>query len=147
MERMEQAVGLLPGGDLWWRPHDQVLSVGTILLHLEGNLRQWILCGLGAASSERDRASEFSHQSSAKPQVLLEQLAQTAREAAQLIRALDPPALAQEHTIQGFQVTGQAAALHVLEHFSWHLGQVVWIAKARSGRDHGLAFYDEDSLG
>ena len=52
-------------------------------------------------------------------------------------------ALARTHGIQGFEVTGLAAVLHVVEHFSWHTGQAVWIAKARAGAEHGLAFYDD----
>ena len=48
-----------------------------------------------------------------------------------------------DFVIQGFEVTGLEATYHVVEHFSWHVGQAVWIAKARAGIDHGIAFYDE----
>jgi uncharacterized damage-inducible protein DinB len=63
-----------------------------------------------------------------------------------VLRALPDPEWARPVTIQGFETTVLAAVLHVVEHFSWHTGQVVWIAKARSGAGHGLAFYDDAAL-
>ena len=60
LPRLERALGVLPADDLWWQPHDGAISVGNILLHLEGNVRQWLLSGLGGAVDARDRSSEFA---------------------------------------------------------------------------------------
>jgi uncharacterized damage-inducible protein DinB len=141
--RLECALQTLPSEDLWWRPHPGALSVGNVLLHLEGNVRQWIVSGMGGAPDERDRASELSALEGADGAELLERLAATAREAAAVIEALDEAALSATWRIQGDEVEGLAAVLHVVEHFSWHTGQVVWIAKARAGAGHGLAFFDD----
>lgn len=145
--RLERALEVLPAGDLWWRPHAGVISFGTILLHLEGNVRQWILSGLGGEADNRERAAEFAATSSeADGQELLTRLRATTTQAAALVEALDDSVLLAEHTIQGFPVTGLAAIYHVVEHFSWHTGQAVWIAKARAGAGHGVAFYDEGQV-
>lgn len=66
--------------------------------------------------------------------------------AAALIAALSDDVLRAPVTIQGFETTGLGAVLHVVEHFSWHTGQVVWIAKARAGAAHGLALYDDAAI-
>ena len=147
MERLERVIQVLPPQDFWWRPHEESLSIGMILLHLEGNLRQWVLAGLGGVEDTRQRASEFSGQSTKSAVQVFDDLSSTHARSLDVIASIEDQDLAQEHTIQGYLVTTQAAILHVTEHFSWHVGQAVWIAKARAGKGHGLAFYDDDQLG
>ena len=151
LPRIRRAAEALPANDLWWRPHPGAISVGTILLHLEGNVRQWILSGLDGRSDDRDRASEFvpaEEREDAPPPLaeLLRRLETTVGDAAEVILALDEEALVREHTIQGYTLSGAGAVLHVVEHFSWHTGQAVWIAKARGGPAHGLSFYDDAAV-
>jgi len=146
-ERLTAALAVLPEGELWWQPHSGALSVGTILMHLEGNVRQWILSGVGSEPDARERAREFSNnhreEASGERTELLDRLQTTARAAAELLASLTEDSLQEDLAIQGFEVTGLEAIYHVVEHFSWHVGQAVWIAKARAGVDHGIAFYDE----
>lgn len=59
MSRLQRALEVLPPADLWWQPHPDCISVGNVLLHLEGNVRQWILSGLGGAPDARERSAEF----------------------------------------------------------------------------------------
>ena len=146
LPRLERALEALPGGDLWWRPHAGAITFGTVLLHLEGNVRQWIVSGLGGARDERDRASEFSASDGPDGAILLGRLAQTVQEACRVIEGLDEAALLAEHPIQGERVTGLHAVQHVVEHFAWHTGQALWIAKARAGADHGVAFFDDAKI-
>jgi uncharacterized damage-inducible protein DinB len=149
-ERLTTALAVLPEGDLWWQPHPGALSVGTILMHLEGNVRQWILSGVGSEPDARERAREFANkhrgEESGERGELLEQLRTTIRAATELLASLREDSLQADLRIQGFEVTGLEAIYHVVEHFSWHVGQAVWIAKARAGIDHGIAFYDEDRV-
>ena len=148
LPRLERALEVLPEGDLWWRPHEGVLSFGTVLLHLEGNVRQWILSGLGGAPDHRERAAEFAATGEGAPPAaeLVSRLGATVRAAAEVIEALSDETLDASITIQGFETTGLAAVYHVVEHFSWHTGQAAWIAKARAGASHGLAYYDESAI-
>lgn len=146
LPRLERALATLPPGDLWWSPHPECLSVGTILRHLEGNVRQWILSGLAGARDARDRAAEFASPMRPEGEALLLRLRTTLLAAAAHIERMDSEALARSVSIQGFATTGLGAVLHVVEHLSWHTGQAVWIAKARAGAGHGLAFYDDAAL-
>jgi len=143
LPRMQRAVEALPHDDLWWRPHPDALAFGTILLHLEGNVRQWICSGLGGAPDQRNRASEFAAQSGPAVAVLLARLRATVEEACAVIARMDAAALERDYAIQGNRVSGRWAVYHVVEHFAWHTGQAVWIAKARAGARHGIAFYDD----
>ncbi|MHC4933683.1 MAG: DUF1572 family protein [Planctomycetota bacterium] len=146
MPRLEEAVGKLPDDDLWWSPHGQSTSVGTLLRHLEGNVRQWILSGLGGLPDHRHRAAEFEGGSTATKADLMTSLGQCVSQACAIVSSLDDSALAEIHRIQEFETTGLGAIYHVVEHFSWHTGQIVWISKLRAGERHGIAFYDDEAL-
>jgi uncharacterized damage-inducible protein DinB len=146
LPRLEAAVALLPPDRLWWRPHEDVPSVGNLLLHLEGNVRQWLLGGLGGGPTARARKQEFSARGGADSGTLLADLRATVTASFPVLRSLDEEALLRDTSIQGFPVTGLDAVLHVQEHFGWHTGQIVWIAKSVAGPGHGLAFHDDDAL-
>jgi len=146
LPRLERAVAELPVRDLWWRPHARSTSVGNLLLHLQGNIRQWIVTGLSGAPDHRDRDAEFTARDGPSAPVLLAGLRATVGEACALIEGLDEDALRGRVTLQGFRVTRLEAVLHVVEHTSWHAGQVAWIAKARAGERHRLAYYVDAEL-
>jgi uncharacterized damage-inducible protein DinB len=146
LPRIERAARTLPASDLWWRPHDGCTSVGNLLLHLEGNVRQWIVSGLGGMPDRRERAAEFSARSGADLDTLLARLRATVSEACVVIAGLPAGGWATRVSIQGFETTVLGAVLHVVEHFSWHTGQVAWIAKLRAGAGRPLGFYDDQVL-
>jgi uncharacterized damage-inducible protein DinB len=146
LPRLRQALAGMSAADVWWRPHADTTSIGNLLLHLQGNVRQWIVSGLGDAPDERDRESEFAARQGAEAQVLIAALSATVERACEVIERLPSERWMQRVTIQDFEVTVLAAVLHIVEHFSWHTGQITWIAKLRKGDGHGIAFYDDDAL-
>jgi uncharacterized damage-inducible protein DinB len=144
LPRLRKALETLPERDLWWRPHPGATSVGNLLLHLDGNLRQWIVAALGGAPDRRRRSEEFARREGGTRAELIGALASTIAEAAGVIER--QTALDRALRIQGFETTPRDAIYHVVEHLSWHTGQIVWIAKMRAGEAHGIAFYDDRKL-
>jgi hypothetical protein len=145
LPRIERATTQLGDVDLWWRPNPECTSAGNLLLHLEGNVRQWILSGMAAHMDERVRSSEFETVDGDDSAALLARLRSTVLEACDVIRDAEAEVLLQRHDIQIFEgVTGLAAILHVVEHFSWHTGQIAWIAKMRTRQN--LGYYEDDLL-
>lgn len=124
--------------DVWWRPNEASNSVGNLLLHLEGNTRQWIVSGIGGAEDVRRRSREFAREDG-DPDRLVRELRETVEEACGVLRDLEPDLLGSTRTVQGRRVTALEAVYHVVEHFSMHTGQVVYVTKLRTGRD--LRFY------
>jgi uncharacterized damage-inducible protein DinB len=140
LPKIKKCVDLLDEDDTWWRGSEAENSVGNLLLHLGGNVRQWIISGVGGAPDRRDRPREFSARGGMAKKEALSQLESTVREAAGVLRQLRQDDLLIERTIQGFKRTGLQAALHVVEHFSYHTGQIVFITKLRTQKD--LKFYN-----
>lgn len=146
LPRLRKALGTLRPEDLWWKPHADTTSVGALLRHLRGNVGQWMVSGLGGREDSRNRSAEFSGEAEGDAATLMAALETTVAEACAVIAALDAEKLTREYEIQGYRVTGLRAVFHVVEHFSWHTGQVAWIAKLRGGEGHGIAFYDDARL-
>jgi uncharacterized damage-inducible protein DinB len=135
LPRIEACVRGLSAEQVWWRANPASNSVGNLALHLEGNVRQWIVSGLGGAQDRRERDKEFSERGPISRRKLLARLRKTVAEACLVMRKLDGEALARTYSIQGFRVTGVHAVFHVAEHFSHHTGQVILLAKLLGGKD------------
>src|SRR3954452_23792908 len=45
---------------VWQRPRPEMNSVGNLITHLCGNLRQWIISGVGGSPDVRNRPAEFA---------------------------------------------------------------------------------------
>ena len=133
--RIEHCLRRLPERDIWWRPDETSNSVGNLALHLAGNVRQWIIAGLGGAPDERERDKEFGERGPLPRARLVTLLRGTVKEACQVIARLGPRALSRSHSIQGFKVSGFHAISHVTEHFAYHTGQIIFITKLRLGVD------------
>lgn len=142
--RIVKAVAQLGPDELWYRPNDRTNSVGNLLLHLSGNVRQWIVSGLGGAPDERARSHEFSERGPLPKKELMERLERTLEEARTVIEALDSRRLVARYRIQGYDVTGVGVLVHVVEHFSYHVGQIAHIAKSLRGVD--LDYYGDRDL-
>lgn len=120
---------------IWWRPNEASNSVGNLALHLTGNVRQWIISGLGGAPDIRQRDREFSETGPVSRRILASRLRKTVEEACQVLRKLSSEDLTRPYTIQKFHVTGMEAAFHVAEHFSHHAGQIILLTKMLTGKD------------
>ena len=135
LPRIARCLASLSEEEIWWRPHATSNSVGNMVLHLEGNVRQWILSGLGGAPDHRDRDKEFAAQGSLPRRQLLNHLSGTVNEACRVLARLTPQDLASLRSIQGYRLRGFQALYHVTEHFAYHAGQIILITKMKRQRD------------
>lgn len=131
---------LLSEAEAWSRPNERCNSVANQMLHLTGNIRQWILGGLAGDTTSRDRPAEFAARGPAPLEPIIAGLEQTIDAAATILDKMTADLLAQAYLIQGYNVTGLHAAFHVAEHISFHTGQIVHITKAIKNVD--LSLYD-----
>ena len=138
--RLKQCVEPLSDEQIWWRPNEQSNSVGNLILHLTGNIRQWILAGLAGEAFDRDRPAEFAVRGPLPRDATVAQLESAVHRAADLIGRLDAAALTARHAIQGYEVSGLVAVFHVVEHFAGHTAQIVHITKTVRNMD--LSVYD-----
>ncbi|HVC19743.1 MAG TPA: DinB family protein [Vicinamibacterales bacterium] len=139
--RLRTCVESLTEEQVWWRPNDASNSVGNLLLHLNGNVHQWVVASFNQASDTRNRPAEFAVRTGMPPAAMLTQLGATISQASEVLSRLTDADLMATFQIQGYTVTGLHAVYHVVEHFGLHYGQIVYITKLLRGAD--LGFYRE----
>jgi len=139
--RLRACVESLTDEQVWWRPNQASNSIGNLILHLNGNVRQWLVASFNRQVDPRNRPAEFAAESGLTASELLKRLGAAMSEAAAVLDRLTEADLVAPYEIQGYHVTGLEAVYQVVEHFGLHYGQIAYIAKSLSGRD--LGFYRE----
>lgn len=137
-ERIEQCLGRLTDEQVWMRGSGNENAAGNLVLHLCGNVRQWIISGAGGAPDTRERDAEFAARGGLAREELLARLRSTVEEAAEVITALPPHRLTEFITPQGYRVSVTECVYHVTEHFAGHAGQILFLTKALTGEDLGF---------
>ena len=127
--KIQRCLDVLPADAIWRRDDETSNSIGNLLLHLSGNVRQWIVSGVGGAPDARHRRAEFDAREGDDGSALMECLLATVRDADAVLASLDAARLAERRTIQGRDVRVLDAVYHVVEHFSMHTGQIILLAK------------------
>jgi uncharacterized damage-inducible protein DinB len=140
--KIERCLEKLTDDQIWWRANEQSNSIGNLILHLCGNARQWIVCGVGSQADNRDRDSEFAQRDAIPGHELLTLLRTTLADVETTLESLDPATLLDRRPIQGHDVDILEAIFHVTEHFSMHTGQIIMLTKMMTSAD--LRFYEFD---
>jgi uncharacterized damage-inducible protein DinB len=139
--RLRETVAPLTEEQVWWRPNESSNSIGNLILHLNGNVGQWLVTTFNQRDDKRDRPAEFAAQGGGGAADLLDVLGTTLDDAAAVLDRLTIEQLLAFFEIQGYRVRGLDAVYHVVEHFGMHYGQILYIAKSLTGKD--LGFYKE----
>ncbi len=140
LPRILTCLDQLNNEQIWWRPNENSNSIGNLILHLCGNVRQWISSGLGGQPDSRKRQSEFDERRVLDKEKLVSELLSTMMIARAVILEVTTQDLLTRRKVQTFTETGLTILVHVTEHFSYHTGQIAYITKLLTG--NSLGFYN-----
>ena len=138
-QRIQTCLDSLTPEQIWWRSGDNANAIGNLVLHLCGNVRQWIIAGAGGAPDLRERDAEFNQREVLPTAQLKERLASTVAEADQVLGRLTDAGLLELRHIQVYDLTVLQAVHDSVQHFALHAGQILYITKLLTGAD--LGFY------
>ncbi len=139
VSRIRDCLNRLSPGEIWSRGNENENAIGNLVLHLTGNVRQWIISGIGGAPDTRHRDAEFEARALMDTGELMASLEATVTEAVGVLRQVTAERLAQNITVQKYSVTVLEGILHVVVHFGEHTGQIIFATKMLTGED--LGFY------
>ncbi|MBM3811347.1 MAG: DUF1572 domain-containing protein [Acidimicrobiia bacterium] len=144
-EKLEQMAGRIAAcldklsyEQVWLRHSENENAVGNLVLHLCGNLRQWIGTGVAGKPDVRVRDREFAARGDIQVGELKERLAGAAEDAAGIIRGVTAERLTERVTVQGYEKSVLEVIYHVVEHFCGHAGQIIFATKLATGEDMGF---------
>ena len=125
---------------IWKKPVSMGNSLGNQLLHICGNMTQYGIASLGEKEDTRNRDDEFETQSGFSLTDLLEKLDVTIEAVIATIEQATGEQLLKKRNVQGFNFSGLGCVMHLVEHASYHTGQIAFWVKQLSNSD--LGFYD-----
>ena len=144
LPRIRKCLAQLSEEEIWHRPNAQTPSIGNLVLHLNGNVRQWVLSTLGGQKDTRQRQLEFDEMGPLPTSKILSDLESTLEQMRVILQHLSTDDLTRNYNVQGFTETGVSILMHVTEHFSYHVGQITYSTK--SMKDIDMGYYDGQDL-
>ncbi len=141
LARITQCLDLLNDDQVWFSPNENTNSVGVLVLHLCGNIRQYICATLGKENDIRNRDLEFNPEQKPTREALKDNISTTIKEAVAHIQALKSDNLTKPIPVQCFEESTISILIHVIEHTSYHVGQISWITKSLINKD--LKYYGD----
>jgi len=142
--RIKTCIELLSDEEVWQKPNASSNSIGNLVLHLCGNMTQYIISALGRNEDKRNRDSEFSATEGYSAAELLEKMKSVTEDCVKIVKGLSEQQLMVQYEVQGYQLSGVAVIVHVTEHYSYHTGQIVFLTKSLKDIDTG--FYKGKNL-
>ena len=138
-EKIQGCLAVLDDSSFWYRPNAFSNSIGQLLAHLRGNIRQYILSGLTQEPDVRQRDLEFVLPEQKNRKAVEEAYFEIVSQAIEVIGSITEDRLMTRRKVQGFELSGLGIILHVVEHLSYHTGQVAYLTKMLLDTD--LGFY------
>lgn len=130
--------------EIWKRPNGVSNSIGNQLLHLCGNMTQYVIASLGEEADTRVRDVEFATSEGFSQSELLNKLYETVARVKNSIENATEEQLLKKRSVQGFSFSGMGCVLHAVEHYSYHTGQIAFWVKQLTNTP--LGFYDGTDL-
>lgn len=143
--RIKKCLDLITEAEVWQRPNENSNSIGNLILHLCGNVRQWLIAGLGKQQDVRERDKEFEERGPLPKGTLVQKLTELETDVRKVLANLSADVLTTVHAVQCYEETGVSIITHVIEHFSYHTGQITFYVKALKDVDTG--YYAGQDLG
>jgi hypothetical protein len=140
LKKITHCLDQLTDEQVWWRPMPSMNSIANLLLHLCGNVRQWIISGVGGAEDTRNRPQEFSQRGPIGKDELLQRLTETVGKAKEAMAKASAADLVRGHRVQSFEVTGIGAIFHSVSHFQGHTQEIIHMTRCQLGEDYKFDF-------
>lgn len=146
LEIITHCVEQLNHEQIWSRPAPEMNSIANLLIHLEGNVRQWLINGISETPDLRDRQSEFDDRSGRSAKELLLALRETVSEACRCIEAQSADDLVRPRLVQEWEETGFSAIANSTTHFTGHVQEIVHMTRQMLGEKYKFRFVPKDQL-
>jgi hypothetical protein len=137
--RIAHCAGQLTDEQIWSRPAPEMNSIGNLILHLAGNVRQLIVSGVGGAPDTRERQAEFDAREPIPADDLLRKLFAVVKEAEEVIDSASDQALCAPIPVKRFDFTGIQAVIRSIAHFRGHTQEIIHMTRMILGEKYDFA--------
>jgi hypothetical protein len=127
--QIRQALQQLTDEDLWWRPNPESNSVGNLVLHLSGSIRNYLCRSIGGFDYTRDRAAEFAEQGPIPREQLLAIFEAMVEQATRTLDSFDASRFLNTTEEPDYYPNLFDQICGVVTHLSLHTGQIIYVTK------------------
>lgn len=135
--RIEKCFNEISNEQLWNDFNDNLVSIGNLVLHLNGNLTQYVISGLAGEEFYRERDKEFKDKPRLSKSELLNLFRVITEKCCEIFEDLSEEKIKKSYIVQGFNYNGAEIIMHVTEHLSYHVGQITFAVKLLNNKDLG----------
>lgn len=132
-KKIRHCLNQLTDEQVWWRQAESQNSIGNLILHLCGNVRQRIVSEVGGELDTRNRPQEFSERRAIPKDELLRQLDVVVQEASMTLTRTTAADLLKSCRVRGVEVTALRAIFESVSHFVGHTHQLIYITRCLLG--------------
>jgi hypothetical protein len=140
LARIKHCLDQLTDEQVWWRARPDLNSIGNLILHLCGNVQQWVVVGLGGGTDHRNRPSEFAERGPIPKAELMRRLNGVVNDAGKVLKRQTAKELLAVRRIQGEDVTGLAALFNSVPHFRGHTQEIIYMTRQQLGDRYRFAW-------
>ncbi|NKI32243.1 DinB family protein [Croceivirga thetidis] len=144
LRMLKIALAKVSEDQVWLKPNSSLNSIGNLILHLCGNMTQYGIASLTETEDKRQRDLEFSTEGGLSKNELLNKIHVVIEEVKSTFSTISIERLLQQKQVQGFDFSGIGNMVHVVEHLSYHTGQIAfWVKQLQN---ESLGFYEGHDL-
>lgn len=144
MVKIDHCLDQLKHAQLWWRPTESMNSIANLLLHLAGNVRQWLIAGISDVADTRRRQHEFDDRSLRNTDDLRSTLAETVAEACRVIEQQTAEDLLRVRRVQEFDMNGIQVIQDSVSHFQGHVQEIIHITRCQLDGTYEFHFVPQE---
>jgi DinB superfamily len=133
LAKIKHCLDQLTEQQLWWRPTEDMNAIGNLILHLAGNVQQWIVAGIGGAADVRKRPAEFSERGPIPATELMKRLEDVITRAKDVLHRASADEMLSPRRIQGFETTAWGAVFDCVPHFKGHTQEIICLTRMQLG--------------
>lgn len=127
--RIFKCLSMISEEELWFTPNKNTPSMGSLILHLCGNCKEWVLSGIGNEPNNRDRDKEFEKHPNIKKSDLVFVMENLKVKMTEVVETIDDDELNKFVRIRDWNESIFSVLIHVIEHFAYHTGQITTLSK------------------
>jgi hypothetical protein len=131
--RIQHCVGQLTDEQVWGRDRADMNSIGNLILHLTGNVKQMVVSTLSGELDDRTRPAEFTVRDPIPKTELLSRLSDVITRAKAVLAKVTAEELLRIRKVNNTDLTGLQSTVHSVAHFRGHTQEIIHITRMLLG--------------
>ena len=136
--RLFHCLDQLEEEQIWWKPDEKMNSIGILIKHICGNLRQWTVIQMNGSEDRRNRDEEFKDKEKLSKMELINLLEKINKDFKSSAENFDPAQLGKPKSVQGYKVTIMTAMYRSMTHLEGHVGQIILLTRLQLGNSYKI---------